>query len=108
MADWVTISSLATAGGTLVLAMATFASVRSANRAARVAEQTLLDGLRPQLMASRFNDPPEKVNFVDQHWVLVNGGRAVIDISDDVIYMAIALRNVGRGMAILDGWTAWP
>ena len=33
--DWVTISALATAGGTLVLAAATFASVRSANRAAR-------------------------------------------------------------------------
>ena len=39
MADWVTISSLATAGGTLVLAVATFSSVRSANRSARVAEQ---------------------------------------------------------------------
>jgi len=38
MADWVTISSLATAGGTLVLAAGTFASVRSANRASRVAE----------------------------------------------------------------------
>jgi hypothetical protein len=34
MADWVTISALATAGGTLILAVATFASVRSANRAA--------------------------------------------------------------------------
>ncbi|HXY84557.1 MAG TPA: hypothetical protein VEH52_03665 [Gaiellaceae bacterium] len=49
MADWVTISSLATAGGTLVLAGATFASVRSANRASRVAEQSLLAGLRPLL-----------------------------------------------------------
>ena len=41
MPDWVTISSLATAGGTLVLAVATFASVRSANRAARTAELAL-------------------------------------------------------------------
>ena len=32
MTDWTTIASLATAGGTLVLALATFASVRSANR----------------------------------------------------------------------------
>jgi hypothetical protein len=32
MADWATISSLATAAGTLVLAVATFASVRSSNR----------------------------------------------------------------------------
>ena len=49
MADWATISSLATAGGTLVLAMATFASVRSANQSARVAERSLLVGLRPVL-----------------------------------------------------------
>src|SRR5215467_601577 len=106
-ADWATISALATAGGTLVLAVATFSSVRSANRAARVAEQTLLNGLRPQLMASRYSDPPEKVNFVDQHWIRVNGGCGVIEVGDDVIYMAMALRNVGRGMAILDGWVAW-
>ncbi len=45
MADWVTISSLATAGGTLVLAVATFGSVKSANRAARIAELSLLSGL---------------------------------------------------------------
>jgi len=38
MADLTAIASLATAGGTLVLAIATFGSVRSANRAARVAE----------------------------------------------------------------------
>lgn len=44
MAHWATISSLATAGGTLVLAVATFSSVRSANRAARVAEKSLLVG----------------------------------------------------------------
>jgi hypothetical protein len=42
MADWVTISSLATADGTLVLAVATFSSVKSANRSARVAERAPL------------------------------------------------------------------
>jgi len=47
--DSVTVSALATAGGTLVLAVATFASVRSANRAARAAERSLLAGLRPLL-----------------------------------------------------------
>ena len=66
MADWVTISALATAGGTLVLAGATYASVRSANRAARVAERSLLAGLRPLLMPSRLDDPPQKVTFVDE------------------------------------------
>jgi len=41
MADWVTISSLATAGGTLVLAAATYTAVHSANRSARIAERAL-------------------------------------------------------------------
>jgi hypothetical protein len=102
--DWGTIASLATAGGTLVLAVATFSSVRSANRAARVAELSLLEGLRPLLVPSRRQDPPEKISFVDQHWLLVNGGEGLIDISGDVIYLAMALRNVGRGMAVLHGW----
>src|SRR4029077_14845890 len=53
MADWVTISALASAGGTLVLAGVTVASVRSANRAARVAEMSLLAEQRPLLVASR-------------------------------------------------------
>jgi hypothetical protein len=46
--DWATIASLATAGGTLVLAVSTFASLRSANRAARAAERSFLVGLQPQ------------------------------------------------------------
>ena len=37
--DWATVASLATAGGTLVLAVATFASIRSSNRSARIAER---------------------------------------------------------------------
>ena len=63
MADWSTISSLATAGGTLVLAAATFYAVRSSNRSARVAERSLLAGMRPVLVPSRLEDPPEKVLF---------------------------------------------
>lgn len=107
MADWVTISSLATAGGTLVLAVATFASVRSANRAARTAERALLEGLRPLLVPSRRQDPPEKISFVDQHLLLVSGGTGLIEAGDDVIYLAIPLRNVGRGMGVLHGWSAF-
>lgn len=45
MADWVTISALATAGGTLVLAAATVASVGSANRSAKATERALLAGM---------------------------------------------------------------
>jgi hypothetical protein len=105
--DWTTTGAqLATAVGTLVLGAATFASVRSANRAARTAERSLLEGLRPLVVASRLQDPPEKISFVDQHWVRVEGGHGLIEATDDVVYLAIALRNVGRGMAVLDGWFA--
>jgi hypothetical protein len=104
MADWVTISSLATAGGTLVLAVATFASVRSANRAARVAELSLLAGLRPLLMPSRFDDPPQKIGFADETWLHAPGGGAAAEVTDEAVYLAIALRNAGSGIAVLHGW----
>ena len=103
MADWVAISSLATAGGTLVLAGATFASVRSANRAARVAELSLLAGLRPLLLPSRPEDPPQKIGFADEHWVHAPGGGAAAELKDGRLYLAISLRNVGTGIAVLHG-----
>jgi hypothetical protein len=108
MADWVTISSLATAGGTLVLAGATFASVRSANRAARVAERSLLVGLRPLLMPSRLEDGTQKVGFIDGKWLQVPGSGAAVDASDEAVYIAISLRNVGSGIAVLHGWRLTP
>jgi hypothetical protein len=107
-ADWVTISSLATAGGTLVLALATFASVRSANRAARVAERSLLLGLRPLLLPSKLDDPPQKVGFIDEKWFLVPPGGAVAEVGADAIYLAINVRNAGSGIAVLHGWTLYP
>src|SRR6266571_3487102 len=63
MADWATISSLATAGGTLVLAAATYSAVRSANRSAATAE-----------------------------------------IVDSNLLLTMSLRNVGAGIAVLQGW----
>jgi hypothetical protein len=106
--DWVTISALATALGTLVLALATFASVRSANRAARVAERTLLAGLRPLLVPSRLDDPVQKVFFADQRYVRVEGGRAGFEIDEDAILMVISVRNAGAGVALLHGWRFFP
>jgi hypothetical protein len=104
MADWTTIAQLATAGGTLVLAAATFASVRSAHRSARVTERSLLAQLRPVLVPTRLGDPVEKIGFVDNHWLKAGGQRAVIDITDDAIYLAFTVRNVGAGIAVLDRW----
>jgi hypothetical protein len=104
MTDWTTISSLATAGGTLVLAGATFAAVRSSNRAARATERALLAGIRPVLLPSRLQDPPEKIPFQDDHWIKVPGGRAVAEVTDEAIYLAMTLRNAGSGVAVLDRW----
>jgi hypothetical protein len=104
VADWVTISALATAGGTLVLAGATFSSVKSANRAARVAERSLLAGLRPVLMPTRLDDPTQKVSFADGKWLAAPGGQGAADASDDAVYLAFGLRNAGTGIAVLHGW----
>jgi hypothetical protein len=114
-ADWATVASLATAVGTLVLAVATFSAVRSGNRTARAAERSLLIGLRPVLMASHREDPPLKVNFGDSKWVRIPGSCAVGEIGggdgslgpapkDDQMYLALSLRNVGNGIAVLHGW----
>src|SRR6266581_2259803 len=108
MADWVTISALASAGGTLVLAGATFSSVKSANRAARVAERSLLAGLRPLLLPSKLDDPPQKVGFADDKWLMVPGGQGAAEVSAEAIYLAMALRNVGNGIAVLHGWHFYP
>jgi hypothetical protein len=108
MADWVTISSLATAGGTLVLAGATFASVRSANRAARVAERSLLAGLQPLLTTSHLEDPAQKVQFVDGKTLFTPGGGGAAEITDDAIYFTLSVRNVGSGIAVLHGWCYYP
>jgi hypothetical protein len=104
VADWQTISSLATAGGTLVLALATFSAVRSSNRTAHIAEQSLLANMRPLLVPSLADDPVYKVLWHDQHIAHLAGGRAVVDDEDGVIYLAMGLRNLGSGLALLHGW----
>jgi len=110
---WATIADLGTALGTLVLALATFSAVRSGNRTARAAEQSLLTSLRPLLMPSRLNDPMLKVNFGDNKWVRLPGGSGVAEIGggdgtrgpgDSVIYLSVSVRNVGNGLAVLHGW----
>jgi hypothetical protein len=108
VADWVTISALASAGGTLVLAGVTVASVRSANRAARVAEQSLLVGQRPLLVASRAEDPAVRAGFQDGVWFNVPGGEGTASATDGADYFVISVRNVGSGIAVLHGWHLIP
>jgi hypothetical protein len=102
---------LATAGGTLVLAVATFASIRSANRSARIAERaartaerSLLAGQRPLLVTSRLEDPEQELQFTEGTLLAVRGGEAALKVSDDAIYLAVSVRNVGTGLAVLLGW----
>lgn len=105
---WATVAELGTAAGTLVLAFATFASVRSANRSARTADRALLAGLRPLLVNSRPEDPVLKVGFQDQHWLHLAGGTGAAEVGDGAIYLSMNLRNVGAGIAVLHGWLALP
>lgn len=104
MTDWATISSLATGAGTLVLAVATFASVRSSNRSARLAELALQEQRRPLLVPSRLNDPEQKIMFVDGHWVRARGSGGVAERVNGNVYLAMSLRNVGAGIGVLQGW----
>jgi hypothetical protein len=107
VADWVTISALATAGGTLALAGATYASVRSGNRSARLAELALQEQRRPVLVNSRQDDREQTVGFADGRWVAIPGGGATIEAATDTVYLAMSLRNVGAGLAVLQGWRAY-
>jgi hypothetical protein len=104
MIDWTTVSSLATGAGTLVLAVATFASVRSANRAARVAEQALMVNMRPLLTPSRFDDPVQKIFYAEGKYIRLQGGFGAVEFENGVVYLAISLRGAGRGIAVLHGW----
>jgi hypothetical protein len=107
LASWETISSLATGGGTLVLAVATFAAVRSSNRSARIAELALQEQRRPLLVQSRLGvDAEQKIMFVDEHWARVGGGHATAENVDGVIYLVMSLRNVGAGIGVCQGWGA--
>jgi len=106
--DWSTVSSLVTGAGTLVLAVATFAAVRSANRSARIAEIALQEQRRPVLAPSRLEDQLQKLMFVDGHWISAAGGHAAAEHVDGSVYFGISLRNVGSGMAVCQGWAARP
>jgi hypothetical protein len=99
--DW---ASVGTAVGTLVLAGATFAAVRSGNRSARIAERTLLAGLRPVLVPGPRDDRGDQVLFADGRVLEVGGGRGTVEEADGVVYLALPLANVGSGLALLLGY----
>jgi len=108
MSAWETAASLATAAGTLILAVATFSSVRSANRAARVAEQALMVNLRPLLGPSRLDDPAQKIFFQEGRAMVLGGARGDVALENSVIYLGISLRNAGQGIGVIHGWRFQP
>jgi hypothetical protein len=57
-------------------------------------------------MPSRLDDPPEKLRWLEGRWVTVPGGRAYVEETDGIIYLAMSLRNVGSGIAVIQGWLA--
>ncbi|HLH13817.1 MAG TPA: hypothetical protein VKV16_03435, partial [Solirubrobacteraceae bacterium] len=69
-----------------------------------MSEQALQVGLRPVLFNARPHDPPQKVRFIDDHWVHLRDGLASVEAIEQRLYLAIALRNVASGMAIVHGW----
>jgi hypothetical protein len=101
-------ASLTTAAGTLILAVATFSATRSANRASRIAERSLLATLRPVLMSTQLGDPRQKIGFADNHWTHVEGPAASVELADDVIYLVFGLRNYGSGLGIVQAWYPIP
>jgi hypothetical protein len=108
VADWSTIASLATGAGTLVLAVATFSSVKASQRSARIAERTLLLGQRPVLAPTAETDPSITVTFGDRHLTTAHGGLAAVEFEDDHFYLMLPLRNVGSGFAVLHAWRIAP
>jgi hypothetical protein len=108
--EWGTIASLATAGGTLVLAVSTFASVRSANRAARAAERSLMVGLQPLLVPSRLQDPDQKVFWVDNKHVVLPGGTGIAEVGGRERERLPGHVGAQRGerIAVMRSWRVWP
>src|SRR6476659_6382078 len=103
MADTATIASLATAGGTLILAVATFMSTRSTNRSARIAERALDLNLRPVLIPAHERDEAERIAFYDEI-VQRRGGFATVEDRCGNLHCAAQLRNVGGGIGVLTSW----
>jgi hypothetical protein len=106
--NWVTVSALASAGSTLVLAAATFSSVRSASRSAAAAERLVLAGLRPVLAPSRSEDNSQKVMWADGHRAVLPGACGYAEVVEGVLYLAMSLRNISTGIGVLQGWEPSP
>jgi hypothetical protein len=98
---WATWAEVGTALGTIVLAGATFSSVRSSSRMSRIAERALLASQRPVLAPSGPDDPATQVQFADGQVFPLSAGRPLAQRLGATIYLAIPLSNLGAGIAVL-------
>ena len=64
--------------------------------------------MRPLLIPSLSDDPVHKVLWHDRHTARVGGGRAIFEEDNGIIYLAVGLRNLGTGIALLHGWYPMP
>jgi len=96
MTDWVTVADIGTAAGTVVLAGATFVSVRASARSTRIAERALLAGQRPVLAPAGPDDPAESVQFADGRVFPVGNRQALAAHDAGVVYLAIRCATWGR------------
>jgi hypothetical protein len=52
--------------------------------------------------------PVQKALWRGGHTARIGGARAIVEEEDGVIYLAMSLRNLGSGIALLHGWYARP
>ena len=52
----------------------------------------------PLLMHSRLGDPEQKIMWGDEHWALLEGAGATVELVDGNVYLAMSLRNSGSGI----------
>jgi hypothetical protein len=50
----------------------------------------------------------QKITFVDGRRLIVPGGSGVAECTEDAVYLAATVRNVGAGIAVLHGWHLHP
>jgi hypothetical protein len=55
-------------------------------------------------MPSRLDDASEKITWREGKQTLVKGGRASVEQEGGDIFLALSLRNVGSGIAVLQSW----
>ena len=106
MTNWVSVSSFATAGWH-ARAGAGHLRLGPVRQPGGPHRRTIAAGEPPSRARAVAAAGPRREDDVGRrHWAAVAGGRAAVEIADGNIYLAMSLRNVGSGIAVLHGW--WP